>query len=408
MLFLLLQITHASPIGTEKIGITTPFTNYVKFLPREILLPSFYSTAELDLALGTSLKDAVNQKIASLEKEFEFLRESTQDIAWCQRHWWDPETGHLTLDDWKQVDAMYRSRALELPGFGDAMAPLIDMANHAAETKCMARFEVMSDSSVLLVLRDGKMVERDDEITIMYGAGGACEMIFSYGFLEAGATSARELFLDLEIPSDDPLRLAKKAMAREAPGVRLYISQDGTISWESSFVWWICVNEEDGLDFQVLQKTDGTRELAVTWNGKGLDPDGLQFTLSSGEMAEVFELRAVVTIQQRLEQQGAILQGSEEAYERALGQQYVRDEVWETIGRLRTLELDLLSSAFEALEDQVCACSFDTATISVNLAEARYRGQQADYLVPMQKTRLMSTPSVQKYLALGVPEDDFS
>ena len=39
-------------------------------------------------------------------------------------------------------------------------------------------------------------------------------MLFSYGFIEDTMISAKELFLDLDIPDDDPLKPAKKAYLR--------------------------------------------------------------------------------------------------------------------------------------------------------------------------------------------------
>jgi len=72
----------------------------------------------------------------------------------------------LTLDDWMRVDAMYRSRALEFPGVGDAMVPCIDMANHASGDATAALYEVDGDGNAILLLRDGKQIPTNGEITI--------------------------------------------------------------------------------------------------------------------------------------------------------------------------------------------------------------------------------------------------
>ena len=76
--------------------------------------------------------------------------------------------------------------------------------------------------------------------------------------------SSKELFLDLDIPNDDPLKPAKKAISEVAPGFRLCI-QNESISWEGSFVWLICVNEEDGLEFKLLQDKCGETGLQASW-----------------------------------------------------------------------------------------------------------------------------------------------
>lgn len=340
----------------QGLGIHNPFADYLRFLPKEILLPTFYTSEERDLLVGTSLFDALNQKSASLEKEFNNLREATEVMPWCQRVWWDDQTGCLELQDWQLADAIYRSRALDLPrGAGVGMVPVVDMANHASDDRFNARFEVDEiHEQVLLVVRDDKSIRPGEEITIMYGVGGACEMVFSYGFLDEHATSAREMFLNLSISSDDPLRLAKIRFAQEAPGVRLYVDDQNEVKWESTFVWWACVNQEDGLDFRVEQMVTGDTELQAVWNDQDLAANALQPTLLKHQLHDVFQLRAIVTIQQRVEEQGIRMAQSQDHFEGIDPDNvHIRTSVYETIGKLRSLEMDLLSRAYETLETQV-------------------------------------------------------
>lgn len=336
-----------------RIGLANPFTDYVKFLPKTYSLPSFYEAEELELLSGTSLADAIQQKLASLEREFVTLKETTEGISWCRDYWWNEDSGYLTLDDWKVVDAMYRSRALELPGIGDAMVPLVDMANHASDDAHNARFEIDAEGNVLLLLRETKDVKKGEEITIQYGVGGACEMVFSYGFIERTASSAREMFLSLDIPLDDPLRVAKKAIARQAPGVRLFMDNSGQIGWESKYIWWACTNEEDGLEFEVAQKTDGTNELHALWKGTAFDPASLEDILLSDELRDIYRLRAVVTMQHRLEEQGRRMGGSEETLQLNHNALTTQAAAFQTIRQLHFLEGQLLSRAYEALEKEV-------------------------------------------------------
>ena len=339
----------------QGLGFNNPFADYVKMLPHEIVLPTFYTTEEKELLAGTSLSDALDQKLISLEREFETLKDATTNIAWCQKVWWDDSTGCLRLDDWKLADAMYRSRALELPrGAGVGMVPVIDMANHASGDRYNARFEVDEGSDhVLLVARDNTTVKSAEEITIMYGGGGACEMMFSYGFLEEHASSAREIFLGLSIPTDDPLRMAKIRFAQEAPGVRVYVDDTDQVHWQSASVWWACVNEEDGLDFQVEQTLDGDMELKALWKGNELSADALQSILLEDRLRDVYVLRAVVMIQERVEQQGMVLAASEDEYSSTCPGVQIRAPVYETIGRLRALEMELFSRAYQKLEEEV-------------------------------------------------------
>ncbi|GME26292.1 Set domain-containing protein [Neofusicoccum parvum] len=331
---------------------------------------------------------AVEAKIKSLNKEFEQLRTATEQIKWCAEEWWDEEDGHLSFDDWLQVDAMYRSRALEFPGIGDSMVPCIDMANHASGDATVALYEADSDGNAALLLRDGKEVKKDDEITITYGdKKGVCEMLFSYGFIEDNMTSARELFLDLEIPNDDPLKRAKLHVNTSAPGFRVFDTDDagataGSTSWQSDFIWLVIVNEEDGLEFEVAQTTDGGRELRVYWNGSVLEePDKLKDVLKAHPMWDVYRLRAVSLIQDRVETQLRLLYGTEDEVKAARRGEFtgIRENVWSLATRLRDLEKDLLERAYGSLEEE--------------------------------KERLVETETVQQYLqamAQQEPEEDFT
>lgn len=164
LIFLLVQVTIACPT-IKDVGVLNPLTEYVKFLPDE-LLPTFWSEEEQELLSGTTLKPAVRAKLNSLLREFELVRTATENIAWCKKYWWDEDSGLLNFEDWMRVDAMYRSRALEFPGVGDSMVPCVDMANHASGEATAALYEADSDGNGLLLLREGKSISNDGEITI--------------------------------------------------------------------------------------------------------------------------------------------------------------------------------------------------------------------------------------------------
>lgn len=138
---------------------------YVKFLPEEDL-PTFWGDDERELLAGTTIKPAVEAKLKNLEKEFQNLRSVTENVPWCARTWWAEENELLAFDDWLQVDAMYRSRALEYPGIGEAMVPCIDLCNHAAGDATAALYETNSRGDAVLLLRDGKSLNAGNEVTI--------------------------------------------------------------------------------------------------------------------------------------------------------------------------------------------------------------------------------------------------
>lgn len=405
MIFLLLQLTTSCPDIPEPIGVHNAFTQYVQYLPQEVLLPTFYDDEERQLLHGTSLEDALEQKLRSLQREYELLKERTEEIEWCERVWWDEETGLVSFNDWKIVDAMYRSRALEMPSIGHATVPCIDMANHASGAATKAIYETDGQGSAVLQVRDGKKISKGQEVTITYGdEKGASEMIFSYGFLEDIMDTARQMFLDLDIPDDDPLRVAKKVVCKVAPGFRLYDDHD-TVGWEGPFVWWSCVNEEDGLDFSVLQGNDGSKELVVLWKGRELQAgqiESLKDVLAQDPMWDVFQLRAMVMLQQRLERQMTMMQEVDSLLEESELQTNVRADIRSLIVKLRELEADLMERAYDHFEAEVCSFSHN----SVFNVQA--------YRIP-QKNRLLGAESVQTYLGLqareGIDpatEEDFS
>lgn len=74
---------------------------------------------------GTTLAPAVSSKLRSLRREYDLLCSSAVNTRWFRI-----VQPHLDFDDWKQVDAMFRSRALDF--HGQCMIPGIDLSSHAA------------------------------------------------------------------------------------------------------------------------------------------------------------------------------------------------------------------------------------------------------------------------------------
>ena len=336
------------------LGTANPWTEYVKFLPEHVPLPTFWNEEERGLLEGTSLAAALDAKLGSLDREYRHIRESIHAIKWCQP-WFDEEDPEfLIFEEWKQIDAIYRSRALDLPGTGYAMVPCIDMANHASGEETSALYETDADSNGILVLRDGKQLNSGDEVTITYGdEKGACEMLFSYGFLEERTTTAKVIFLDIDIPDDDPLKLAKKSAFNVPPGFSLYL-YDGSITWEGPFVWLLCINEEDGLTFKVLQNNDGEKRLSVAWKDTEIeDISGLEKTIRADISFDVFHVRAVSSLQIRIEEQLVSLERSKESIESILKSGDADARICDSAIQLRDLELTLLLHAYEEMDQQV-------------------------------------------------------
>lgn len=189
-------------------------------------------------------------------------------------------------------------------------------------------------------------------------------MVFSYGFLDHAQMAANQIFVDLDIPDDDPLKMAKLAFYKDAPGVRILSppanAETQSVTWESPFVWWACVNEEDGLDFNVLQTNDGGRELRASWKGEEVDLSGnLRNCLATDPLWDVFQLRAIVTILDRLETQFSTLQQTQGMIAEISQDESMRDifrpNVFGTVMRLRELEAKMMEKAAGALAKQVSA-----------------------------------------------------
>ncbi|ERS97671.1 SET domain protein [Sporothrix schenckii 1099-18] len=344
LLFLLVQLVLGLRQPDEDLAsLPTPWTEYVRFLPADVPLPTLWTDAERLLLQGTSLESAVGAKLIALEAEFDQLREHSSDIPFWQAAFWDRTSGP-ELRHWFLVDAWYRSRCLDLPRYGPSMVPCIDMVNHS--DKPNAYYEEASttpvasdDVGVVLLVRPQQTISASDEITISYcgskeddaGAGSgdgnsglkpASEMLFSYGFIDPASTR-HSLVLPFQPFPDDPLAKAKLHVFG-APVPRLEIeclgvddeddsddnneaegniNPSGKVRWTCPFVHLMCVNEEDGIDFRLRQETDGSTQLRMFWQDEDITDRARDFEMFSSQhtMAPIFRLRVVTVLQEVIE-----------------------------------------------------------------------------------------------------------
>lgn len=173
-------------------------------------------------------------------------------------------------------------------------------------------------------------------------------------------TSAKVMFLDIQIPDDDPLRPAKLVVNTAAPGFRIY-DKDDHVDWESDFIWLALINEEDGLDFKLRQTVDGQREIQAFWKEQELDDTAkIQTYLQHDELWDVYQLRAVVLLQDRVDAQlQTILDFGNP--EHSAG---IREGPWNLAERLRSLELDMLQRARAKFEDEVSVSPYSTDSLA--------------------------------------------
>jgi len=349
-LFLLVQAVLASRVSRCPVGVSNPWTEYVKFLPTSLLVPTLWNGDERLLLRGTSLEAAVNAKLSALTTEFDAVRDLSSGIPdWNETLW---EGGAVTLRDWILLDALYRSRCLELPISGESMVPCIDMINHSAIPT--AFYDQNSDHQVLLLLRPGMTVPKGGEVTISYGdAKSPAEMLFSYGFIDPSST-ADSLVLPLEPFPDDPLAKAKLVAFGESP--KIHVARDNGCVWKSPFAYLMCVNEEDGLEFRVLQDSEGGRQLRVFWQDEDVTSKTADFesVIQSHPLNALFRLRVTTIVQECLETQ--LQRAKTYLTPDSLpisGIESVRQECCDASLLLKQREIALLEEAVDALENEV-------------------------------------------------------
>ncbi|AEO56060.1 hypothetical protein MYCTH_107134, partial [Thermothelomyces thermophilus ATCC 42464] len=372
LLFLLVQTVLASRSSHPAVGVSNPWTEYLKFLPETVPVPTLWTEEERLLLRGTSLETAVDAKISALDAEFGLVREKSSDIVgWNDLLWGAEGASAVSFMDWIRLDALYRSRCLELPRSGESMVPCIDMINHSATPS--AYYDENPRDEVVLRLRPGTTISRGDEITINYGdAKSAAEMLFSYGFIDR-ETAINSLVLPLAPFPDDPLAKAKLVAFGEPP--RIHVSRgrgestgagEGTLAptrWTSPFAYLMCVNEEDGLEFRVLQQTDGEQQLRVFWQDEDVTERTRDFEtlVRTHPLAAVLRLRVVTVVEEALRAQLERLRSAPAIPVPVLnGEQEdataprLREDCVRAAATLRDIEANILEDAITVLDREWC------------------------------------------------------
>ncbi|EGR47793.1 uncharacterized protein TRIREDRAFT_122428 [Trichoderma reesei QM6a] len=363
MLYLLTHLVQskATSPGTRAFA-STPWTEYIRFLPRPIPVPTMWTNDERELLKGTSLEAAVSAKLSALSSEYDKLCEEASALSF----WSTLLSESATLEDWVLADAWYRSRCLELPRAGHAMVPGLDMANHSQSHS--AYYDESSDGDVVLLPRPGSKIPAGAEITISYGeAKPAAEMLFSYGFIDKDST-VKELTLHLEALPDDPLGRAKFHIYKGPPTVRLSIINDN-VHWASPFLYLLILNEEDGLAFRVLQDTSGGRQLKLFWQEEDVTERTGEFEtlVQNHPLHQVFKLRAVAVLEERVAMQldrissGPSYGATEQSHAAA---NEPRGECRLAAETLRDLETQVLQGVAQALENEKARLLQDEAVVT--------------------------------------------
>lgn len=240
------------------------------------------------------------------------------------------------------------------------MVPALDMVNHSA-AGATAYYEEDASGDVSLRIRPGASVAAGDEINISYGdSKSAAEMLFSYGFIDPDSKT-RQLTLHLEGFPDDPLGLAKRRVFGGAPVVTLRQTEggsgDGDRLWDSGFVHLMCLNEEDGLEFRILQDDAEDRQLRVFWQDEDVTERAGDFEtlLKDHPLQALFQLRAVSVVQERaasqLEKLAAAPSG--EQLEPLIAADIIDQKHVDLVSTLKGIEGAVLEAVVAELEEEV-------------------------------------------------------
>ncbi|PHH50022.1 SET domain-containing protein 8 [Ceratocystis fimbriata CBS 114723] len=246
--------------------LPSPWTEYVKFLPEDIPTPTLWPASHIPLLHGTELAEPVQAKLNVLEHEYDRLVQISQDLLFLQDISFSP--AGIALRDWQLADAWFRSRALEIPGLGTCMVPVLDMANHNATNHNAYWDRESATGDVVLMLRPGAAVAKGEEICINYGADrSAAEYLFAYGMFDMDS-AVRPITLPFHFATTDPLAGAKHAVFKtRTPQLRITLPNDlaeyerGQRYWECPYAYLSALNAEDGLTFQAAQDLEGRQEL---------------------------------------------------------------------------------------------------------------------------------------------------
>ncbi|KAL7936911.1 hypothetical protein V8C35DRAFT_294176 [Trichoderma chlorosporum] len=361
MLYLLTRIIQSKRSSSSaRLFASTPWTEYIKFLPRYIPIPTMWTNEERELLKGTSLEVALSAKLSALSNEYDEICEKASNLPF----WNDLFFETAKVEDWVLADAWYRSRCLELPQAGHAMVPGLDMANHSQTQS--AYYDESPDGDVVLLPSPGSKVSSGGEITISYGqAKSAAEMLFSYGFIDQ-ESSVKELTLHVAPLPDDPLGGAKLRVYNGPPTVRLSLTEQGA-RWYSSFLYLLILNEEDGLAFRIAQDTSGGRQLKLLWQDEDITDrvDDLETLVQDHDLYQVFKLRAVAVLEERVAMQLDRISGfSYGVTEQPQAANQPRAECMLAAETLRDLETQVLQGAAKALENEMARLFLDASVVT--------------------------------------------
>lgn len=74
----------------------------------------------------------------------------------------------INFREWVHLDALVRSRSLEIPGLGTCLVPVIDLANHSSNANARYSYEGNEGSRITLVPTGDEPLIKGEEVRIKY------------------------------------------------------------------------------------------------------------------------------------------------------------------------------------------------------------------------------------------------
>ncbi|KAK3319101.1 hypothetical protein B0H66DRAFT_517615 [Apodospora peruviana] len=362
---------HSAP----RPAIEAAWIEYMRIQQPDVPVPTMWSDAERALLKGTSLESATETEMELLRREFALIQAAAYQTGILNWRETLLNPSVITVRDWFWVDALFRSRAFDLPRSGDSLIPYLDLVNHSRLIDTAYWQQDKKSKSVSLLLRNNTSVDGGDEITINYSSDyTAAEMLFNYGFIDDDfEITDQRLVLPLDalmgrefstsLPRPESLD-GKLHFLNARPMLELWFDKDKEVPrWSSPFAYLLGAHEDDGLTLSAEQHQGKDRwrafwrELEITDRidilpmliEQGVNSTGWNARRSARDV----KFRVLATLVSVVERQLRILAEAERELmpgNNKPAAANVRPAVLQGVARLRSIERDILERSARALE----------------------------------------------------------
>ena len=250
---------------------------------------------------------------------------------------------------------------MELPNTGTSMVPVIDLANHSSRSN--VQYDVYANGDVCLKLKAGAVIEEGEELFLSYGdEKSASEMLFSYGFVEK--TTLFEFLIghipqSVKMPAMVPNQDAKLMCWCKGFGIPMMTigGKKGNLELECPFVYFLLLEEKDGMEMNVIEGDAETHDFRALWQGMDITDklDKLEIILKRNPLKEIFDIRAMFIYHALINHQMELMQEAED-FEAQFDLDDLPAEtqrIHKAASELRAIESTLIDSAMDIVQDWV-------------------------------------------------------